>query len=89
MPKQGVEGYQLVLWGAAPGGENVEARYGSSETEAAVFPVPREVRIAPGEMSLFVVELPQAAACEEVVVMDDAGNEDRVPPNTRICQEVG
>jgi len=28
VPKQGVEGYQLVLWGAAPGGENVEARYG-------------------------------------------------------------
>ena len=53
-------------------------------TEAAVFPAPAGV--LPKGMNLFVVEVPAEAACDDIVLQDDAGSHDRIPSTPRGCE---
>ena len=68
VPRQGVRGYQLVIWGtAAPSTRRVVAHYEGESTKTAVFSVRRPLTRVAGAarpFSVFVVELdPQVPAC--------------------------
>ena len=88
-PRQGVRGYELVIWGTAPAGtRKVVARSSSRRAEAATFPVPS--RRAPWDFGeppfrLFVLELPLAAACDAVTVTAGRAS-DRVAPRAGLCR---
>jgi len=64
VPRQGVRGYRLVIWGtAAPSTRRVVAHYEGERTEAAVLTVRRTAGAA-RPFRVFVVELdPQVPAC--------------------------
>jgi hypothetical protein len=68
VPRQGVRGYELVIWGtAAPSTRRVVAHYEGERTGTAVFTVRRPLTRVAGAarpFSVFVVELdPQVPAC--------------------------
>ncbi len=68
VPRQGVRGYRLVIWGtAAPSTRRVVAHYEGERTETAVFTVRGPLGPAAGAarpFSVFVVELdPRVAPC--------------------------
>lgn len=84
IPKQGVRGYELVLWGEAAD-EEVSAETAEEQFSAVTFEVPAEF----GNERLrrvFVVELPADAACDEITVRDGAGDEEVVPRNAALCE---
>ncbi len=81
-----MRGYELVIWGTAEAATSgVTARYNAGTARAAVFDVPS----SRGEraFSLFVVELPLAAASAPVTVVGEGpGAEEQVPPQARLCR---
>ncbi len=78
-PRQSVRGYAFVVWGTAPAGtDRVVARSGSAKARAALFTVPRSPTGPP--FRVFVLELPLAAACEEITV--DATRAGAAPTST-------
>ncbi len=90
-PRQGVRGYQLVIWGTAPAATSeVLARFDSGRARAVVIKVPSNRApwtFGESPFSLFVVELPLAAACGSVTVTGDGpGAIDRIPPRTGLCE---
>lgn len=67
-PRQGVRGYEFVIWGTAPAGtKTVVARAGAVVARAAVFGVPPGVT-APS-FAVFVFELPLSAPCDELILV--------------------
>jgi len=90
VPRQAVRGYELVIWGTVPGGSDVVARSAAGPAEAAVFPVGPPVA---GEVkterpfSVFAVELPVEAACEEITIAmpGAAGGTAKVDGRPHLC----
>ena len=89
-PRQGVRGYEFVIWGTAQAAtSDVVARFNSGTARAAVFNVPSNR--APwtfGEppFVLFVFELPLSAACGSVTVHGDRSEAtERIPPRRKLC----
>jgi hypothetical protein len=86
-PRQAVRGYELVIWGTAAAGTTaVSARFRGGIARAAVLGVRPKLARRLGErpFSLFVLELPLAAACDAITVRDDGATE-RIPPRRRLC----
>ena len=88
-PRQGVRGYEYVIWGTAGASADVVASFTDGTAQAAVF------RVGPGlardlsepPFSLFVMELPLAAACGPVTVVANGPDAtERIPPHTRLCE---
>ena len=89
-PRQGVRGYELVVWGYAPHATPaVEAHFGYSTTAAAVFPVRTEwaQRYGRRPFSLFIVELPLRAACAQITIRATRSKAiRRVGRHPRLCK---
>lgn len=89
-PRQGVRGYEYVVWGtAAAGTSDVVAHSNAGRARASVFQVPSDRApwsFGESPFSLFVVELPLAAACGSVTVARDGRDAtERIPPKTTLC----
>ena len=92
VPRQGVRGYQLVIWGTAdPATRRVVARYAGEETQAAVFTLDRALARSVGAtkaFTVFVVELHREAACQRVRIQGDGGaspSTSRTERRPKIC----
>jgi hypothetical protein len=84
VPRQGVRGYRLVIWGTAPARtRRVTARYDGGETEAAVFGLE-----TPAPYTVFVVELHREAACRRMTLRATGGAQPgaiRIRRRPRVC----
>lgn len=88
IPDQAVKGYELVIWGVMRRDNDVTTRFNRARVEAAEFEVAGELAEKVGadeRFSVFVVELPARAACEEIVLATAHGFEDRVAAKPRLC----
>ena len=89
-PRDGVRGYEFVVWGtAAASTSDVVARFKSGRARAAVFKVQSKLARNFGEspFGLFVFELPLAAACGSVTVHGDRSDAtERIPPQHKLCE---
>jgi hypothetical protein len=88
-PRQGVRDYAFVIWGTAGASpSDVVARFDTGTARAAVFKVPSKLARSFDEppFSLFVLELPVAAACGRVTVRRDKSDAtERLPPRPELC----
>lgn len=88
-PRQGVRGYEFVIWGtAAASTSDVVASFNAGRARAAVFKVRSKLARSFGEppFGLFVFELPLAAACGSVTVRTEGPDATkRIPPRRKLC----
>jgi hypothetical protein len=85
VPSQGVSGYGYVVTGEAPPEQAVAAESALGQAEAAAFVIPG--RLAHGTpRGYFILELPREAACEEIILRDESGGEERIPPRNNVCE---
>ena len=88
-PRQGVPGYAFVIWGTAGAStSDVVTHWKDGRVRAAVLPVRAGLarRFGEAPFSLFVVELPRAAACAPVTLhADGSGDTEQVPPRPKLC----
>lgn len=81
VPRQGIRGYERVLWGFAPrDARQVVVRTGEVRDSAALLRVPGALgrRVgAPGAFTVFVAEVPRSFDCEDVIITTYQGFESR------------
>ena len=87
-PRQGVRGYQLVIWGTAGAATEVVAGFAGGRARATIIevgpPLARELGEPP--FRLFVMELPRSAACAAVTVAANPSDAtERIPARPRLC----
>ena len=95
VPRQGVRGYELVVWGeAAATTRHVIASHDGGRARAAVFAVTRMLARQYGvrePFSVFIVELPVEAACGEIT-LEAVGAQpeatETVAPRLKLCEKV-
>jgi hypothetical protein len=88
-PRQGVGGYAFVIWGTAGASTGVTARFAEGSARAVLIDVPAVLARSFGEppFSLFVMELPLAAACRPVTVAARGSDATRrIPAQTKLCE---
>jgi hypothetical protein len=86
---RGARGYEYVIWGTAGGSAEVVASSAGGTAQAAVFSVGPGLARDLGEppFSLFVMELPLAAACGPVTVVGEGQDAtEGIAPQSRLCE---